>query len=172
LNTKEILLRYKIPEDQGQPILEGLKISKKNLTDELSKNQVTPVEQVCLRLQNKLSLDQAIAEVWSESQSEKTALVQHQDTVITFAEPPVSKKVAVTLQEFAEQVIPPDGVSRFLNGALDGVEEFADQLTPSYGKLYGHDIAKKVASTLPNKDEEIQREIDRRLGERKAKGLS
>jgi hypothetical protein len=170
VNIKEILGEYKIHEEQGEPILKGLKILKKSIDDALSEPQILTIKAVCVHLQNKVPLDQAIKKGFAETQGSPGALAQTNAIAVTVVEPPIPEEAVTSLHDYAKAIIPPDGVKQFFNGALDGVDEVADRLTPSNGRLYGHDVANQVASALPSKDEEIRQEIERRLGERKAKG--
>lgn len=167
MNIKEILVKYQISEDQSQPILKGLKIEKK-ASDVLTPKQITAVERVCELLQKKVPLDEALVQSLDSIRQNSGAIVQSVKGSAAVVDAPISAKTVLSLQDYANQTIPPDAKKQFVNGALDGVDHVAKQFSPGNGYHFGKAIANDLVSALPNAEEEIQKEIQARLGERKA----
>jgi hypothetical protein len=170
LNTaKAILEKYQIGEDQAPAILAALKIGKKKSTDELNEAQVLSVDQTCHRIKGGKKLEEAVNEVLEEARKTQSALAHKNGGKVAVIDPPIPQKTVVSLRDYAEQTIPPDAVKQFVGGALDGVDDVAYQYTPANGKKFGTALGNEVASRLETSEEEIQREIQERLGKHNAK---
>jgi hypothetical protein len=164
LNTaKAILEKYQIGEDQAPAILAALKIGKKKSTDELNEAQVLSVDQTCHRIKGGKKLEEAVNEVLEEARKTQSALAHKNGGKVAVIDPPIPQKTVVSLRDYAEQTIPPDAVKQFVGGALDGVDDVAYQYTPATA------LGNEVASRLETSEEEIQREIQERLGKHNAK---
>jgi hypothetical protein len=167
LTVKEILAKYQLPEDQAAAIIKGLKIDKKN-TEVLGPKQLAATEKVCQLIKEGVPLVDALVQALDEARQESGAIALSDDLAVAIA-PPISGQTVVSLEDYAKEVIPPDATRQFVSGALDGVDDMADQLSPGNGYQFGQTIAQKIVRELPNHEEEIQKEIQARLGERKAR---